>query len=111
MRVEVGGKYIAAPDLQNLGAMGELHSHFDHGIIFYPTDYARDPGPGLELVRDQVNTVCDFHALLTVAGVAEGAPHVGRSDHEKIHDHFSQVIANVDFVQAICDELFIFARH
>jgi hypothetical protein len=40
------------------------------------TDHAGDPGPGLELVRDQVNTVCDFHALLTVAGVAEGAPHV-----------------------------------
>ena len=43
--------------------------------------------------------------------LAEGAPHVRRSDHEKIHDDFSQVIANVDFVQASCDELFIFARH
>jgi len=63
LRLEVGGKYIAAPDLQNLGAMGELHSHFDHGIIFHRTDHARDPGLGLELVRDQVNTVCDFHAL------------------------------------------------
>jgi hypothetical protein len=33
MRVEVGGKYIPVPDLQNLGAMGEIHSHFDRRII------------------------------------------------------------------------------
>jgi len=43
--------------------MGELYIHFDHGIIFHRADHATDPGPGLELVRDQVNTVCDFHAL------------------------------------------------
>jgi hypothetical protein len=63
MRVEVGGKYIPVPDLQNLGAMGEIHSHFDRRIISQGTDHARDPGPGLELVRDQVNTVSDFHAF------------------------------------------------
>ena len=63
MRVEVGGKYIPVPDLQNLGAMGEIHSHFDRGITLQSTDHARDPGPGLELVRDQVNTVSDFHAF------------------------------------------------
>jgi len=28
-----GGKYIPVPDLQNLGAMGEIHSHFDQGRI------------------------------------------------------------------------------
>jgi hypothetical protein len=33
MHVEVGGKYIPVPDLQNLGAMGEIHSHFDQGRI------------------------------------------------------------------------------
>ena len=43
--------------------MGEIHSHFDRRIISQGTDHARDPGPGLELVRDQVNTVSDFHAL------------------------------------------------
>jgi hypothetical protein len=63
MRVEVGGKYIPAPDLQNLSAMGEIHSHFDRRIISQGTDHARDSGPGLELVRDQVNTVSDFHAF------------------------------------------------
>jgi hypothetical protein len=63
MRVEVGGKYIPVHDLQNLGAMGEIHSHFDRGIILQSTDHARDSGPGLELVRDQVNTVSDFHAF------------------------------------------------
>jgi chromate transporter len=35
----------------------------DRGIILQSTDYARDSGPGLELVRDQVNTVSDFHAF------------------------------------------------
>jgi hypothetical protein len=33
MHEEVGGKYIPVPDLQNLGAMGEIHSHFDEGRI------------------------------------------------------------------------------
>ena|SRR5260221_6120581 len=33
MRVEVGGKYILpVAELQNLGAMGELHNHFDLNI-------------------------------------------------------------------------------
>jgi hypothetical protein len=43
--------------------MGEIHSHFDRRIISQGTDHARDSGPGLELVRDQVNTVSDFHAF------------------------------------------------
>ena len=38
--VEVGGKYIPVPDLQNLGAMGEIHSHFDRRIISQGTDHA-----------------------------------------------------------------------
>ena len=63
MRVEVGGKYILpVPELQSLGAMGELYNHFDRGIL-QGTDHARDAGPGLELVRDQVNGVSDFHAF------------------------------------------------
>ena len=63
MRVQVGGKYILpVTDLQKLGPMSELHNHFGRGIL-QGTDHARDPGPGLELVRDQVNSVSDFHAF------------------------------------------------
>jgi hypothetical protein len=40
MRLEVGGKYIPVPDLQNLGAMGEIHRHFDRRIISQGTDHA-----------------------------------------------------------------------
>ena len=63
MRVQVGGKYILpVADLQKLGPMSELHNHFDRGIL-QGTDHARDSGPGLELVRNQVNSVSDFHAF------------------------------------------------
>ena len=63
MRVQVGGKYILpVTDLQRLGPMSELYNHFDRGIL-QGTDHARDSGPGLELVRNQVNSVSDFHAF------------------------------------------------
>ena len=63
MRVKVGGKDIfPVPDLQNLGAMGGLHSHFDRGVL-QGTDHATYPGSGLELVGDQVNRVSDFHTF------------------------------------------------
>ena len=65
MRVQVGGNYIlAVPDLQKLWLVSELHNHFDfdRGIL-QGTDHSRDPGPGLESVRDQVNMVSDFHAF------------------------------------------------
>jgi len=63
MDVQVGGKYILpVDDLQNLVPMSDLHNYFNRGIL-QGIDHARDPGPGLELVRDQVNNVSDFHAL------------------------------------------------
>ena len=63
MRVQVGGKYILrAAHLQNLRPMSGLHNHFDRGIL-HGIDHARDPGPGLALVRDYVNMVSDFHAF------------------------------------------------
>ena len=61
MRVQVGRKYIlAVPHLQNPGPVSELCNHFDRGIL-QGVDHDRDPGPGLESVRDQVNMVSDIH--------------------------------------------------
>jgi hypothetical protein len=69
--VEVGGKYILpVPELQNLGAIGELHNHFDRGIL-QGTDHARDTGPGLELVRDSGKRGLRFSRVLTVAGARD----------------------------------------
>ena len=63
MDVQVGGKYILpVDDLQNLVPMSDLHNYFNRGIL-QGIDHARDPGPGSELVRDQVNNVSDFHAF------------------------------------------------
>ena len=53
--------------------MSELYKHFDRGIL-QGIDHAGDPGPGLELVRDQVNNVSDFHAFLAVAEARERSP-------------------------------------
>jgi hypothetical protein len=101
MCVQVGGKYILPVfGLQNPGPMSGLHNGFDRGIL-QAADRARDPGPGLEVVRDQVNIISNFHAFLTVAEARGGEPGMFDAHSSKKFAMISPVVANFDLLQAV----------
>ena len=100
MCVQVGGKYILPVfGLQNPGPMSGLDNDIDRGIL-QATGRARDPGPGWEVVRDQVNMVSDFHAFLTVAEAREGEPGMFDAHSSKKFVMISPVVANFDLLRA-----------